>query len=447
MKENRSLHLSTMINTQMKQDLSGLFFDFFPFEKIQAIKPHKERDRVYSTENTLLTMVLTMVEQDKSLQNSVNIYSRLHERNMQRIEALQKQILNDSAAVGIKRKAGRPRTSLGRIAKSKTKSISRDTSGYSQARQRLSLEAVETVFREASDLVALKQEELWHGLRVFIADGTYLQMQDTEEINKEYRSSSQNAYPRALLEVVIEQSSGTVFDYSLGHDKKSELEILYGMLEKMPKKSLLLADDLYNCFAIFDRLRQKEIEIIVPGKRVRKYEVVQKIQEGDDIVRIAMKRKSKWLKDKDNANKTLLMRRIQYNSAGNKDEKRVLYSSLLDPEISKEDIILKYVTRWDIEISIREIKMIMDINIVRSKSVEMAQKEIATALIAYNYIRKIIAKLTESIAFPPKEDIIQKHYEAHTHLLVDKLGRKYSRWSPGRGGQTESGANKTHYTT
>ncbi len=423
----------------MNKDLSGLFYNIFPFDKLQTIKPKHERDRVYSTENTLLTMILTMVEQDKSLQNSVNIYSHLHKRNRKRIEALQEKVLKESLEQTHCRKAGRPRKSAGRIAKSKTQSISRDTSGYSQARQRLSMKAVETVFTDASELSSLKPRERWHGYQVFLTDGTYLQMQDTEDIKKEYCQSSGNAYPRGLLEVIIEQSNGIVFDYRLSSDKQSELGLLYNMLGKLPGKSLLLADDLYNCYAIFDFLKQNEIEIIVPGKRARKYEVVKKLQEGDEIVRIAMTKKSRWLKDKDIANRTLLMRRIEYIDTENTETTRVLYSSILNPEISKEEIILKYEMRWDVEINIREVKMIMDINIVRAKSPEMAQKEIATALIAYNYIRKIISTFTEVSDFSPKTDIIQEYYQAHTTILMDKLGRKYTRWSPGRGGKVEKG--------
>jgi len=42
----------------------------------------------------------------------------------------------------------------------------------------------------------------------------------------------------------------------------------------------------------------------------------------------------------------------------------------------KGDIQMLYLTRWDIEVSIREIKTIMDINILRSKTPEMLKKEV-----------------------------------------------------------------------
>jgi hypothetical protein len=77
----------------------------------------------------------------------------------------------------------------------------------------------------------------------------------------------------------------------------------------------------------------------------------------------------------------------------------------------------------------------MDINVIRSKSEDMVFKEVAIALTAYNMMRKIIAKSVENTDFPPQEGIIQEFYEVNKTILIDKKGRIYNRWSPGRYGQ------------
>ncbi len=64
----------------------------------------------------------------------------------------------------------------------------------------------------------------------------------------------------------------------------------------------------------------------------------------------------------------IILRRIEYRTPNTKDDMSVLYTTILDETIGKEDIILKYVTRWDIEINIREIKTIFGLNILRSKT-------------------------------------------------------------------------------
>ena len=58
----------------------------------------------------------------------------------------------------------------------------------------------------------------------------------------------------------------------------------------------------------------------------------------------------------------------------------VLYTTILDEKITKEEIILKYFTRWDIEITIREVKTIMDINVLRGKKDDTVQKELVISI-------------------------------------------------------------------
>ncbi len=433
MKENYSLILTNKINEQMQLDLSGAFYELFPFQKIKCFNIEKSRDRVYNQTNTLLTMLLTMVEKDKSLQTSVNLFSQIHEKNRKELDELDRQIKAEYENPSQPREPGRPRESIGRVAKSKTKEISFDTSGYSKARQRIPIELFKMVFEDSKNNIQ-PEIGIWHGHRVFLTDGTFLQLQDTEAIKEVFRASTNQGYPKGLFQGIIEQGTGTVFNFALGSDSQSELELISGMIDTIPRGSLLLADDLYNCFSIFSLLEEQDVKIIVPGKRARNYEVIERIGEGDEIVQIKKSKDSQWLKGKKLAKDKLLLRRIEYNSVYEEGKKYVLYTSLLDKKISKEEIILKYESRWDIEISIREMKTIMDINIVRSKSPDTTYKEVYSAIIAYNYVRKIILKSTENSAFSPEGDIIQKCYQNNKHIFVDKLGRTYSKWSPGRNG-------------
>ena len=130
------------------------------------------------------------------------------------------------------------------------------------------------------------------------------------------------------------------------------------------------------------------------------------------------------------------MRRISYASFEDENKEWVLYTTITNEKIKKEEIILKYAVRWDIEITIREIKTIMGINIARSKTEDMVLKEITIALTAYNMIRKIIAKSVEQTDFSPQSYFLQKCFETDQGLLVDRKGRVYQRWSPGRYGKT-----------
>lgn len=443
MKENRSMQLSIAIKELMDQDLSGIFYEYYPFDILDKYKNNNERDRVYNQSNTMLTMIITMLHTDKSLQNSVNIYNMIHNKNRARITEIEGSY-EQSKKKEEKRERGRPVKHILKVQKSKKEEISMNTSAYTQARQRLNIEFPRAVFSSSIQTEEQLEPTKFYGREVFISDGTYLQLQDSELIRREYQSSTVEGYPRGLLEVILQQGTGLITDFEIQSDKKSELELLIPMINGIKSGSLLLADDLYNCFAIFAIMKKQCVDIIVPGKRKRKYKVINQISQGDEIVIIPnTKEKSKMIAKFEIEDKSIEMRRIQVPNPNDEKEDIVLYTSLLDKKISKEEILLKYLTRWDIEISIREIKAILEMNVIRGKSPEMIKKEVTAGLIAYNYIRRIIAKSAQNGNFPPETDIFQKFYQTSTTVLLDKLGRVYSRWSPGRYG----GTGKSNITT
>lgn len=446
MKENRSMQLSLTIKDLLNKDLSNIFYEYYPFEILEQYKNINERDRVYNQSITMLTMIITMLQSDKSLQNSVNIYRMIHNKNKAQITELEANYQSHKLKEG-KRRRGRPVKHLIKVQKSKSEEISNNTSAYSQARQRMNSELPKAVFKLSAQSSESLNPTKFHGMEVYVTDGTYLQLQDSELIRQEYQSSSPGGYPRGLLQVIVQQGSGLITDFEIQSDKKSELELLIPMVSNIKPGSLLLADDLYNCYAIFSILKKQEVDIIVPGKRKRNYKVIEKIAQGDEIVSLLKpKEYSKMIAKFDIQDKSIEIRRIQVTNPNDENEEIVLFTSLLDKKISKEEILLKYLTRWDIEISIREIKTILELNVIRSKSPGMVMKEVTAGLIAYNYIRKIIAKSAQSGNFSPEADIFQKFYQTSSTILLDKLGRVYSRWSPGRYGRINKSNNKAHST-
>ncbi len=446
MTSNYSLELSLRLRNLIRQDLLKDLMDEFPFEKVrEAEKEENKRDRIYNRENTLLTMLMTSFTEDKSLQNAVNIFQGVFERRSGELirEQSEKMKLEQQQLQNAKRK-GRPKSYQLRLAKSKQTKISQNTAAYSKARQRLDMKLVREVYNFSHQL----PEEFnvkWHGMVSYIVDGSYFQMQDTPALrSKYYVKKNDGAYPQGLLETLICQGVGYISDFRIGTRHQSELELACSMLQSIAGPSLILADDLYNSYAIFALIVQNGNHLIVPGKREKSYTVIKTLTAGDQIVRIKKTMEPDWLKTGIKLPPTLTLRRITYQSPTS-DEEYVLYTTLLDEKIQKSDIIVKYLTRWDIEISIREIKTIMDVNVVRSKTEEMVFKEMLTALTAYNMVRKIIAGSVQKTDFPPKENLIQEFFEGNKELFIDKKGRKYKRWSPGRYGNSVGKNQETYF--
>ena len=120
------------------------------------------------------------------------------------------------APTGCVNKVGRPKTKERVMKKSIDSFPSSNTAAYSKARSRLDLELFKQIFIESRDVTI--SSCLWHGKETFITDGTVCQMQDSEELRKSFNVVSKNGevaspYPQALLQGIIKQGSGCIWDF------------------------------------------------------------------------------------------------------------------------------------------------------------------------------------------------------------------------------------------
>ncbi|WP_236972926.1 hypothetical protein [Membranihabitans marinus] len=142
MKLNRSLAISSIIQDVQTGNIISLLEQEFHTLELEGIEEYdSERHRVYTPGNTLLTMILTATQSDKSLKNSVSLYYELHQ---QQRKTVIDELSRDPKAQKRKddktpRKAGRPREYKVDLPKSLVQDISLNTAAYSKARTRLPL--------------------------------------------------------------------------------------------------------------------------------------------------------------------------------------------------------------------------------------------------------------------------------------------------------------------
>ena len=452
MTPNLSLFKSNQLRDFLRADYLKSLWSVFPFEEINNFDKKATRNRVYSTENTIMTMVYSSTMQDKTLENSVEVFKHVHDNQIGQIlksanDSIEQEKADDFNNFKIRR--GPKKKYKLNIPKSKIVEISDNTAAYSKARKRVSFDLMQNIFYKTAE--NSKLTVYWHGMETYLTDGTFVQMQDTKELRSAYDVVSANTnykevYPQGLIQSIIRQGSGIIHNYALANRHVSELSLIYKLIHSIPSKSLLLADDLYNSYAIFSLARKNNFDIIVPGKRVRNYKVIKQISDGDEIVELTRTEHPLWLPIEEILPEKLLLRRLSFLSPDG-TATLVLYTTILNEKIAKTEIILKYFTRWDIEITIREVKTIMDINVLRGKTDDIVRKELVAAFIAYNLIRTIIVQSTEGTAFSPKGDIIQEFFESNKELFIDRKGRVYKRWSSGRYGKTEKENIKENNTS
>ncbi len=59
-------------------------------------------------------------------------------------------------------------------------------------------------------------------------------------------------------------------------------------------------------------------------------------------------------------------------------------------DVSKKELLTLYLARWQVELDLRSIKTVMQMDVLRCKSPEMVRKEIAVHLLAYNLVRAVM---------------------------------------------------------
>lgn len=356
MTANESLQLSLHFKALIKTDLSNVFQNDIPTEMIeqQAKKVMQGgRERIFTPVNVILSMLLSAVQEDKSLQHGLNMFKVIFESNRKEILRIEKERLEEEKSKDIQSpiQAGRPKQYKSKLPKSYQQSLSNSTAGYATARKKLDKSIFETVYRYSTDF-GESDKESWYNMKTFICDGTYLQLQDTEDIRSRYEVKNQEeSYPQALLQVMIRQGSGQISRFALGSRRQSELFLVIPMIKNLEQNSLLLADDLYNTYYHFCLILLQGCHIIVPGKRDRNYKVIRSISDNDRIVETAKTvcpdyiEKEEWK----NLPPTIVLRRIGYTyPTKNGIENAVLYTTILDDGIKSADIVAKYTMRWDI---------------------------------------------------------------------------------------------------
>ena len=85
--------------------------------------------------------------------------------------------------------------------------------------------------------------------------------------------------------------------------------------------------------------------------------------------------------------------RVKVQNDGFRVDELILVTTMLDPEVyTKEELAELFLQRWNIELDLRSIKSVMQMDVLRRETPSMVEKEIWMHLLAYNLIRTLMAR-------------------------------------------------------
>ena len=275
-----------------------------------------------------------------------------------------------------------------------------NTGPYCKARQRLPLKQLTKAATTAGMRLHQQTPNVWRfkGYNVVLTDGATVQMPDTPENQANFpQPDSQKpglGFPTARLVVLISLAAGTVMDYGLGTYQgkgSGETSLLSQLFGSLSAGDLLMADRYYCTFAIIALMQALGVPVLFPIHAGKKVDFSQGIRLGarDHLIDWKKpKRKPVWMAKQDYADlpETITVREFAVNG-------RVYVTTLLNEKCyHKQELAILYKQRWKIELDFRSIKTHMGMELLRCKTPDMAKKEIAINLLAYNIIRGNLAQ-------------------------------------------------------
>lgn len=274
------------------------------------------------------------------------------------------------------------------------------SSPYCRARQRLSLSWVVHEVRRIGTLLHARADQswAWKGLSVLLVDGTTLLMPDTKENQNKYpQQSSQKpglGFPIARLVGLISLSTGAVVNYAMGEFQgkgTGETSLFSRLTGSIQRNNLLLADRYYCSYAIIMQLKLKGAFFLSRNHPQKKADFRTGIKLGkkDHIIEwLKPRRKPVWMTQESYDLLPLTLTVREFSVGGT-----VYITTLLDErDYSKKELAELYAERWKVELDFRSLKTDLNMEMLRCKSPEMIEKEVAVKFMAYNLIRANIAE-------------------------------------------------------
>ena len=348
-----------------------------------------------------------------------------------------------------------------------------ETNSYCEARQRLPLGVVVRLVHQTARETDGRAPDawLWNGRRVASVDGTTASMPDTEANQDAFPQSKAPGvglgFPVVRMVAIISLATGVVRDLAPGPyrgKETGETALFRTLWEGLTAGEIVLGDRYFCSFFGIAGSAQRGADVVFRMHQRRKFDFRRGRRLGveDHVVTWAKPGRPDWMDEATYARvpDELAVRelRVRADQPGFRANELVLVTTLLDAAgYTEEEVAHLFLQRWNIELDLRSIKDVLQMDVLRCKTPEMVREEIWMHLLAYNLTRGVMAEAAEVHDKQPRllsfkgalqtmtafQDALRQATPSdHEHLIREML-RAISRHRVGdRFGRVEPRANK-----
>ena len=287
------------------------------------------------------------------------------------------------------------------------KPCSADTGAYCTARNDLPEDVLHELMRGTGKQVEDESPEtwLWHRRKVRVVDGSTITMPDTPANQAAYpQQKSQKpgcGFPLARILVIFSLSAGTVLEAAIGKYKgkqTGENSLFRELHATLAEGAVVLADRYFSGWCDIALLLQRGVDIVVRKHQLRRtdFRTGQRLGKEDHLVAWSRPERPTWMSAEQYATLpgelTLRELRIRVTQPGMRTRSLVVVTTLLDAQqYPAEEIASLYRRRWQAELYLRSIKIVLQMDHLRCRTPERVRNEFYMHLVGYNLIRGVMA--------------------------------------------------------
>ena len=273
-----------------------------------------------------------------------------------------------------------------------------DPSALTHARKRLPSQVMHRLTQQACAVARRMPTRRWGGFRLLGVDATTVSMPREPALFAHFGAHRARTttvrYPLGTWSCLLSLEDALILDYRFAPFDPGELNTTMPLLNHLRPGDLLLADRHYAGSPFLARLRARGVDFLMRKNGrliVGRLPVVRRLGTNDFITDIPM---SKPARRKDPTLPAAVRVRIFRATWQTPTGERItewFVTSLGDAvRFRKRTLAKLYHRRWRIETSYHELKCTLHADVLRSKTVTNAYKEIAAHVLAYQLIRRLI---------------------------------------------------------
>ena len=239
-------------------------------------------------------------------------------------------------------------------------------------------------------------------------DGSALTLPDTFKNRQAYppiQCPEGPGFPMMRIVVLFSLLSGAVGALAQGSLAVSELALFGSLLQCLSPGDILLGDRGFGCYPVVALLKHS-LKVDFIGRTTRSIDGRRRLRRlgpRDWLIRWEPQTKpSPWLSALQRAGlpREIVLRAVKGSCyrKGFRVRQVTVVTTLTDPQrYPAEQILQAYLQRWRLEMCLDDLKTTLKMEMLRSHSPEMAQKEVYARLIVHNLIRCVAAQVASQL--------------------------------------------------